>query len=358
MHGADPRHSYDEHGLNTGTWPEIEADRLITPVDRFFTRSHASPAVLDPSSWRLEVQGLVNRSATYSLDDLATRFPRHDLEATLVCAGLRRAELLAVAPLPGELPWGPDAASTGRWSGIRLADLLRAAAVTDRAGHVEFQGLDRVTRDGHQFGFGASIDLAKALSDDVLLATHLNGAPLPPAHGFPLRAVVPGWIGARSVKWLGRITVLEGPSENYFQARAYRVQREVNRAKPSDVTAGTAMGAVPLNAVILEPGPGATVPAGSVRVRGWAIGSECRPLTAIEVSADGQSKWVRAEILAAGGAWTWTFWEAVVSLAPGSHELIARASDATGTMPPTVHDTWNVKGYGNNAWYRVTITVR
>jgi sulfite oxidase len=200
--------------------------------------------------------------------------------------------------------------------------------------------------------------MPKALSDDVLLATHLNGAPLPQAHGFPLRAVVPGWIGARSVKWLGRITVMERPSENYFQARAYRIKRDVNLADPGDVTAGAAMGGVPLNAVILEPRPDTIVPAGSVRVRGWAIGSGCRPLTAIEISVDGQSNWVQAKILGAGGAWTWTFWEAVVALAPGSHELIARASDATGTMPPTVHDTWNVKGYGNNAWYRVTISAR
>lgn len=358
MHEADRRQLYDEHGLNTATWPEITADRLMTPVDQFFTRSHAPPAAVDPGTWRLEVQGLVDHSASWSLDDLAARFPRRELEATLVCAGLRRAELLTVAPLPGELPWGPDPASTGRWSGVRLADVLQAAGVSGRAGHVEFLGLDQVARDGREFGFGGSIDMQKALSDEVLLATHLNGRPLPPAHGFPLRAVVPGWIGARSVKWLGRITVLEGPSENYFQTRAYRIQRDVNRANPGDVTAGTAMGAVPLNAVILEPRPGAFVQAGAVRVRGWAIGSECRPLTAIEASADGLSDWVRAEIVAAGGAWTWTFWEAVVSLAPGTHELIARASDATGSMPPTVHDTWNVKGYGNNAWYRVTITAR
>jgi sulfite oxidase len=358
MHTADRRQLYDEHGLNTGTWPEIVADQLITPVARFFTRSHAPPAAVDPGAWRLEVQGLVDRSAAWSLDDLTARFPRRDLEATLVCAGLRRAELLTVAPLPGELPWGPDAASTGRWSGVRLADVLHAAGVSERAGHVEFLGLDRVARGDREFGFAGSIDMQKALSDDVLLATHLNGRPLPPVHGFPLRAVVPGWIGARSVKWLGRITVRAEPSDNYFQTRAYRLQWHVDPTRPGDVSAGTPMSAVPLNAVILEPRPGAAVPAGPVRLRGWAIGSECRPLTAIEVAVDGGSNWVRAETIASGGAWTWTFWEAVVSLAPGSHELSARATDGSGVMPPTVRDTWNVKGYGNNAWYRVTITAR
>jgi sulfite oxidase len=294
----------------------------------------------------------------YSLPDLTTRFQRRDITATLVCAGLRRAEFLAMGPLPGELPWGPDAASTGCWSGISLAEVLRAVGVRDQACHVEFVGSDSIERQGHQFGFGGSIDMRKALADEVILATHLNGSPLPPSHGFPLRAIVPGWIGARSVKWLSRITALATPSENYFQAKAYRIQREVNPADPLDVTSGVPMAEVPLNTVILEPKADAVVPAGRVRVRGWAIGSACRPTTAIQVSAGGASDWVNAEILAAGGKWTWTFWEAVVRVPPGCHLLSARASDETGTMPARVHDTWNVKGYANNAWYRVAITAR
>lgn len=349
---------YDEQGLNVGSWPEIAADSVITPVDRFFRRSHAAVPDIDLETWRLEVEGLVERPVAYSLADLVTRFPRRDVTSTVVCAGHRREEYLALGPLPGEVPWSSDAASTGAWSGVGLAGLLHEAGVTGDAAHVEFVGLDRVERQGRQFGFGGSIDLAKALGDEVILATHLNGEPLPPAHGYPLRAVVPGWIGARHVKWLGRIRVLAHASDNYFQAKAYRVQPTADPAKPHDVTAGSAMSAIPLNAVIIAPRRHDVVPAGEVRVRGWAIGYEGRPLRAVEVSANGGDDWVRAATLAGGSAWTWTMWEARMELARGVHLLSARATDESGVMPASVSDTWNVKGYGNNAWSRVEIEAR
>lgn len=123
------------------------------------------------------------------------------------------------------------------------------------ARYVEFVGLDQVERQGERFGFGGSIDLAKALHGDTLLASELNGAPLPVEHGFPLRAVVPGWIGARSVKWLGRITLTAEPSGNYFQSKAYRIQREADPRDPRDVSAGDALSEAPLNSVIVAPMP-------------------------------------------------------------------------------------------------------
>jgi sulfite oxidase len=219
-------------------------------------------------------------------------------------------------------------------------------------------GLDRVERQGQRFGFGASIELAKAMSDEVILASELNEDPLSLAHGFPLRAVVPGWIGARSVKWLGRITLLEEPSSNYFQSRAYRMQREINPDDPRDVSHGTALSGVPLNAIILAPTPGQTVPAGRLEVRGWAMGSAGRQITAVEVSTNEGLHWSCADISVEGSAWTWTFWETALELAPGRHTLAVRAIDDTGTtQPPTLTAAWNVKGYNNNAWHRVAIQV-
>jgi sulfite oxidase len=350
--------TYDEQGLNTGSYPTITADALITPTDRFFRRSHAEPPIIDARAWRLEVGGLVDRPARYSLVDLTAQFAPREVAATLVCAGMRRAELLTLGELPGELPWEADAASTGRWSGVRLSEVLRAAGVQPAAAHVEFIGLDRVERHGQTFGFGGSIDLEKALDDDVILATRLNAEPLPRAHGYPMRVVVPGWIGARQVKWLGRINVLAEPSGNYFQTKAYRIQREQHPDDPRDVSAGVAMTGVPINAVIIDPEPGATVPAGVVRVRGWALGSEGRPLRAIEVSADGGHAWTAAQSIASEGKWTWTFWQAELQLGAGAHVICVRAADETDVMPSSVHETWNVKGYGNNAWHRVPITVR
>src|SRR4051812_49163401 len=183
---------HDPEGLNTAVWP-TPTDDLITPADRFFTRSHAPTPGIDARAWRLEVTGLVARPTTLTLHDLLQRYPMREVTSTMVCAGLRRAEFLGLGPLPGELPWGPEPVSTGRWGGIALSDLLNDLGVAPGARHVEFVGLDCVERLGARFGFGGSIDLDKALSPEVLLATSLNGEPLPPDHGFPLRAVVPGW---------------------------------------------------------------------------------------------------------------------------------------------------------------------
>jgi sulfite oxidase len=355
MTATNQRLVHDVEGLNTAVWP-VGADQFITPVDRFFTRSHAPSPTIDPTSWRLHLDGLVTRPRSFTLDELLREFPRHQVVATLVCAGLRRDELLSLGGIAGELPWGSEAISTGSWSGIALADVLGAVGINHAAKHVEFTGLDSVERQGNRFGFGGSIDLDKALSHEVLLATELNGEPLPPAHGFPVRAIVPGWIGARSVKWLGRITLREDPSPNYFQSKAYRFQREPNPRDPRDVSGGVALSRVPLNAVILDPVPGQVISPGRVQVRGWAMGSGGCPLESIELSCDGGSDWIRADLVAGGEAWGWTLWRAQVELGPGDHTLMVRATDCSGaTQPESVSANWNVKGYSNNAWHRVEI---
>ena len=134
------------------------------------------------------------------------------------------------------------------------------------------------------------------------------------------------------------------------------MQRAINPRAPRDVSAGIAMSGVPLNAAILEPTQDRAVPAGRVRVRGWAMGSEGRPPTAVEVSPNGGEDWVPARITIDGASWTWSLCEATVDLAPGRHTLAARTTDGTGaTQPRTLGETWNVKGYGNNAWHRVAV---
>jgi sulfite oxidase len=352
-----PRLVHDADGLNTAIWP-VPGNELVTPVEGFFTRSHAPVPGIDARTWRLEVGGLVQRAASFSLDDLGRLFPRRQVTATLVCAGLRRNEFLAMGPLPGELPWGPEPASTGRWTGVALGEVLRMLGVAKEARHVEFVGLDQVERHGHHFGFGGSIELSKALGDEVLLASELNERPLPPAHGFPLRAVVPGWIGARSVKWLSRITLLDRPSQNYFQAQAYRMQREISPQDPRDVSRGTALNEVPLNSVILHPTTTHMMAAGQIRVFGWAIGSGGRPVAAVEVSSNGGKEWTPARVVAPRAGWTWSLWEATLDLPCGRHTVVVRATENGGaSQPPNVDATWNVKGYNNNAWHRVTVDV-
>lgn len=348
----------DAEGLNGGPPPEQAGLEAVTPVSRFFTRNHAPIPAVDPASWRLRVRGLVREPLALSLADLGRRFDRHRVPATLVCAGLRREELARVRPIPGELVWGLEPAGTAVWGGVVLRDVLLAAGVLDAAAHVGLTGLDAVERHERRFGFGGSIPMAKAMAPEVLLADEMNGAPLTPLHGAPLRLVVPGYIGARSVKWLGEIELRAGPSENYFQGEAYRVQHTVNPADPRDVRSGRALGEQALNTVVLTPTEGATVPAGPVTIAGWAIGGGRHPLDRVEVSADGGTRWTVAELDPPVGAWTWQRWRTTVVLGAGPAEVLARAWDGAGTgQPERIEEVWNVKGYANNAWHRVSVRV-
>jgi sulfite oxidase len=294
----------------------------------------------------------------YDLARLKTTLPLRTGAATMACAGLRRDELMVHRPIPGEVAWGAEPVSNGVWTGVPLREVLQAAGARPGAAHVEFIGLDQVERHGNRFGFGGSIPLDKAMGQEVLLAFEMNGEPLPPVHGYPLRAVVPGCIGARSVKWLSEIIVTDAPSENYFQAHAYRLfPPEVG---PENVRweAGFMLHDLPLNAVIWEPLPGARLTAGESRVRGWAMASGGNLVEKVEVSADGGRSWIPAEFTERGTRWTWSLWSARVALVPGRHTLVARATDSAGNVQPSgVEGIWNFKGYMNNAWHRVTVEV-
>ncbi len=357
--GKDPRLVvHDAEAWNAGPPPALLRDSLITPASLFFVRSHAPTPQIDPVRWRLRVHGLVHRPLELSLDELQRRFPPVGVTSTMVCAGLRRDELLAHRPVPGELLWGADAISTGRWSGVALADVLLAAGVMDGARQVEFTGLDAVVRHERQFGFGGSIPLEKAQGPEVLLASALNGEPLLPAHGFPLRTVVPGYIGARSVKWLGEIVVQAEPSANYFQAEAYRILRELDPVNPRDVSAGESLSAVPLNAVIASPEAGCVLRAGMVEVTGWAFGGDASQVARVEVSPDDGATWVEATLDESGGPWSWRFWHAALALAAGERMLVVRAWDQAGRCQPSgLAEVWNVRGYANTAWHRIRCTI-
>jgi sulfite oxidase len=355
----DPRRLIrDPEGWNAGPVPRLLGEHPVTPASLFFTRSHAPVPAVDPLRWRLKVTGMVQRSFELTLEELTTGFGRHEVTATLVCAGLRRAELESVRPVPGELPWGTEAISTGRWSGAPLAEVLSRAGVAPGAAHVEFTGLDKVERGGQRFGFGGSVPLAKAMGREVLLAFELNGAPLPPEHGYPVRALVPGYFGARSVKWLGEICVTRDPSANYFQSQAYRIQRVPPAGNPRDVSGGTELGELGLNAVILSPDGSSVLPPGETIVTGWALSAGDTPPVRVEVSTDAGRHWVSAALSEGEGSWAWRQWRAVVRLGPGTHTLVVRAFDAEGRgQPGELADVWNVKGYANNAWHRIPVTV-
>jgi sulfite oxidase len=349
--------------FNGGPPSERLLGNFITPYELFFVRNHGGVPAVDPGTYRLAVDGLVERPLSLSLDDLR-RLPgasRITVTATLQCAGNRRQEMMAYKPIPDELPWGTEAVSNGEWSGVPLREVLAAASPRPGALHAAFTALDDTERHGHRFNFGGSIPLDKALSGEVLLADTLNGEPLPSLHGAPLRVVVPGYIGARSVKWLSRITLQDKPSDNYFQAKAYRLFPPHYGTGNVDWEKGLRLGEAPVNSVILSPREKETVPAGKVAVRGWALAGGDRSVSRVDVSADGGETWTVADFVEDSSrddrAFVWRLWEAVLDLAPGAREIVCRAWDtAAQTQPELAAHVWNFKGYANNSWHRVRVT--
>jgi sulfite oxidase len=375
MDGADARFGKhprlivrQEEPLNAGPPPDLLCAAELTPYELFYVRNHGGVPRVDPQAFRLEVGGLARRTLALALDDLR-RLGEETVEATLECAGNRRSEMAAVAPIPGELPWGEEAIGNARWTGVPLARLLDEAGVEKGARHVAFSGLDDVERGGRRFGFGGSIPLEKARAPEVLLAWEMNGAPLPPVHGAPLRALVPGYIGARSVKWLAKVTLQEEPSDNYFQAKAYRLFPPHVTAETVDWKAGRMLEDIGLNAVICAPLAGERVAAGKVEVRGWAVAGGGRRVARVEVSGDGGRSWKEAELEGEGGEnprgrdardrspWVWRLFRAGLDLSPGEREIAVRAWDTAGeTQPQDPAGIWNFKGYMHNAWHRVRVT--
>ena len=276
--------------------PELAALRESheTPAEEFYVRSHGNVPEVEARTFVLEVGGLVATPLRLSLADLA-RFPQRTVDATLQCAGNRRAEMDAVKPVTGD-PWQPGAIGNASWTGVALADVLRAAGADTAAGHhVAFASLDEVEMEGKSFHFGASIPVEKATAPEVLLATAMNGETLSPKHGFPLRVVTPGFAGVRSPKWLAAITVQEQPSDCPIQAEDYKLlPPDIEDPENIDWSRGTTIDAMPVNSAICEPAAGAVLAAGTVAVRGWAMATGV-PIVRVEVSGDGGESWVEAE---------------------------------------------------------------
>ena len=293
-----------------------------------------------------------------SLDELRGRFPARTVTAVLQCAGNRRADMQAVRPTTGD-PWAPGAIGNAAWTGVALADVLEAAgAATGDGLHVALEACDEVEMPGEgRFRYGVSIPLAKARSPEVLLAWAMNGEPLAPEHGHPLRLVVPGYAGVRSPKWLGAVTVQDRPSDNPVQARDYRLLPPDVTGETVDWDRGLVINEMPLTSAICEPAPDAALSAGPALLRGYAVAG-ARAVVRVDVSADGGGHWRQAALEhAAAAPWSWTFWTATLELAAGAHELAVRAWDEAGqTQPAATADVWNFKGYLSTAWHRVPVS--
>jgi len=329
----------------------------LTPNELFYVRSHAPVPQVDVETFRLSVGGMVQRPFEISLRQLQNEFKKHTATMTVTCAGNRRDEHSLVKQVSG-VPWGAGAIGNARWGGARLSDLLNKAGIKEGAKHVWFEGIDQIERSAGVIPFGASIPLEKSLEDadsmpGGLVAYEMNGVPLPPDHGFPMRTIIPGYIGARSVKWLGKIVVSDRPSPNHYVATAYKL---VTESTDEAWSAAAPLGAFAINSVICKPSRGARVASGKLSITGYALapGFAGRTIRRVEISADGGQTWTSARMTRPPQPFCWQLWNANVDVDPGMHELTVRAVDSAGnTQPETV--AWNLKGYMFNAWHRSTI---
>jgi DMSO/TMAO reductase YedYZ molybdopterin-dependent catalytic subunit len=331
----------------------LEALRYdLTPAGLHYLLIHYDIPAVDAASWRLRVGGAVSRPAELSLDELRSRSPV-TRAVTLECAGNGRALL---EPRPQSQPWLLEAVGNAAWTGVPLRDVLAGVGVSDDAVEVLFTGLDHGLEGEVEQDYERSLPLGEAMREDVLLAYEMNGQPVPPQHGFPLRLVVPGWYGMTHVKWLSRVTVLTEPFGGYQHVRGYRL-----RADPDEP--GEPVTRIMPRSLMVPPGfpdfltRRRVVDAGTEVVRGRAWSGR-GPIERVEFSDDEGRTWWDAELDdPPTDPYAWRGWSFEWHASPGERVLCCRATDGIGeTQPPD--PPWNVGGYANNAIQRVPVLVR
>ena len=329
----------------------LEALRYsVTPIGLHYLLTHFDIPNVDARRWRLTVGGQTRRRLQLTLDELQQR-PTVTWPVTLECAGNGRARL---SPRALSQPWLVEAVGTAEWTGTPLAPLLEEAGPLDGAGEVVFTGLDRGVQGGVEQQYERSLPLWEALREEVLLAYAINGQPLPPQHGYPVRLVVPGWYGMTHVKWLRSITLIGERFLGYQQEIAYRFRRR------EEESGGYVTRILP-RALMLPPG----IPdflsrtrflrPGRCRLEGRAW-SGWAPVTRLEVSIDGGRHWAEASLGPPLGDYAWRPWSFDWDARPGEYELCCRASDAAGNCQPA-EPNWNVEGVQNNAVQRLSVVV-
>jgi sulfite oxidase len=324
----------------------------ITPNDLFYVRHHMYAAKVDVNEWKLTVGGEVQNPITLTLDELK-RTPKHAVTVTLECAGNGRA--FFDPPVAG-IQWEKGAVGTARFAGARLADILKRAGVKPTGQYVAMNGADKPV--GKMPDFVRNVPIKKALDADTILAYEMNGEALPILHGFPLRAVVCGWEGAYSVKWLTDIQVLENEYDGFFVKTAYRFPNRP--VAPGEAVAPQDM--IPLTGLVVKsfinsPLDGATLAPGKIRLSGYAWAGESNILK-VDVSMDNGSAWFPAKLGKERERYAWQSFEYEFDISrPGSYLLMSRATDDKGNVQP-VAPQWNPSGYLWNVIDKVRVNVK
>lgn len=328
-------------------------ENWITPTPQFYIRSHGVNPTIVADEFKVSIDGMVEKPLVLSIQELVDKFPKSSVTCTVSCAGIRRYEFIKMKEMKG-VPWQEGPIGNAVWSGVRLSDVLKASGIKSEAKHVWFEGADEVVDGKATFPFGGSVPMSKLLEEDeqipgVLLATHMNGEPLLPDHGAPLRTIVPGYIGARSVKWLRKIVVSDKPSPNHFIADVYKM---VYSGTAVEIDETAPIYRYPVNAALCS----AEHKNGKANLRGYALptGRKGCSISKVEVSTDGGKSWMDATLGEQVGEFCWQLWTATLAIANSESGLCVRATDSLGnSMPETI--PWNPKGYLYNAWHRVPV---
>jgi DMSO/TMAO reductase YedYZ molybdopterin-dependent catalytic subunit len=320
-------------GLDFGTRPD-RMPGYLTPNDRFFIRSHAPTPRIDAAEWSLRIEGDGVRSpVTYTYDDLWSGFPLVSITRTIECAGNRRVLFAGQygQRIPGTA-WGRGAISTAEWTGVLLRDLLEPAGLSPDAHDVMPESLDaaRARRP---------MPLAKALADDTILALAMNGETLPPDHGYPARAVVSGWLGANSIKWVGRIEVSRRPIQVPWNTEDYVLIGPEHPANGSAL--GTPINELPVDSLLELDWPAHLKPQPQI-IRGRAFAGE-RRIATVEYRID-RGPWHPALLTGPREPGSWARWQFDWNPDPGDHTIAVRATDDHGCTQPDVVP-WNELGY-------------
>jgi DMSO/TMAO reductase YedYZ molybdopterin-dependent catalytic subunit len=341
--------TYDELQLATrNRGMPLEAMRYdITPVGMHYLLTHFDVPDLDATTWRLRIDGRVRRPLGLTLDDLLER-RSVTMPVTMECAGNGRARL---SPRPISQPWLNEAIGTASWTGTPLAPLLAEAGLDD-AVELVFTGADRGIQGDVEQDYQRSLTVDEASRPEVLLAYAMNGRPLEPQHGYPLRLIVPGWYGMTSVKWLTRIEAVDETFQGWQQVDAYRYRTD-------DGQRGEPVTRIRVRALMVPPGiphflsRRRVVPVGPATVTGRAWCGTA-PVVKVEFGVDGA--WDEAKLDEPVGDFAWRRWSYDWTAPPGDHVLTCRATDAQGRQQP-LEQPWNVEGCGNNLVQEVLVTV-
>jgi DMSO/TMAO reductase YedYZ molybdopterin-dependent catalytic subunit len=317
--------------------PFSTLDGFLTPNEQFYVRCHFPIPHIDARTWRLKIEGTVERPFELSYDDIS-KMKTQTFAATLECAGNSRVFLV---PKVKGVQWQLGAVGNAEWTGVLLGDVLQQASMKSDAHEVILEGADsgaiaEPPRPGGNIHFARSFPKEKAM-DDVLLAFKMNGEPLTASHGFPLRAIVPGWYAVASIKWLQRIIVTDKPFNGYYQTVDY-AHWQRDEAGPALVP----ITEMQVKAEIARPAINEVIPVGSnylVRGAAWSASAE---ITKVELSTDDGQSWRLVRLKGEPVKNAWRLWEYEWKTPEtGKHTLVARASDSRGRVQPVQHDADN-----------------